>query len=100
MAWLSVWLLSCIFSLPVYPQETGIKFENLSFDEALARAHTSGKYLFIDSSFFPKEASPGQSERYLAIINHFLDRRENEKYKTCLLRIVQNLESVKKNKIG
>jgi thiol-disulfide isomerase/thioredoxin len=53
------------------------------------------KYVvFIDSSFFPKEASSDQSERYLAIINQFLERRENEKYKTRLLRIVQNLESV------
>lgn len=49
--------------------------------------------IFIDSRFFSKEASSIQCEKYLAMINRFLDRKENEKYRSRLLSIVQSLES-------
>jgi thiol-disulfide isomerase/thioredoxin len=53
--------------------------------------------IFVDSSFFPKEATVVQCSRYLSLIRKFLAGQKDEKYNTRLARIVQSLELIVTN---
>jgi len=53
--------------------------------------------IFLDSGFFSKEATPGQSNKYLLLIEKFVRESENATYKDRLTRVIKGLENATSN---
>jgi len=53
--------------------------------------------IFINSRFFAKEATSGQSNKYLSLMQKFVRESENASYKDPLAQVIKGLENAKSN---
>jgi thiol-disulfide isomerase/thioredoxin len=49
--------------------------------------------IFVNSGFFPKEATAGQSNKYLLLMGKFVRESDNATYKDRLARVIKELEN-------